>query len=78
MWEENTNQLRRSFTFKDFVEAFGFMSQVALYSERMNHHPTWTNTYNKLEIILSTHDQGNVVTEKDRQLARFIDALYQS
>lgn len=75
MWTEKDNQLRRSFVFKDFVEAFGFMTQAALICERMNHHPTWTNTYNKVEVALSTHDAGNIVTEKDRSLAQALDAL---
>ena len=75
MWKEEHNQLRRSFVFKDFVAAFGFMSQAALLCERMNHHPTWTNTYNTVDIILTTHDKGGVVTEKDRRLAVALDAL---
>ena len=78
MWTEKNNQLVRSFVFKDFSEAFSFMTRVALESERMNHHPTWTNTYNQVEIRLSTHDEGNVVTEKDRSLARIIDTLYRT
>ena len=75
MWIEAENQLKRTFAFNDFVEAFGFMGKVALLAERANHHPYWTNVYNKVEIILSTHDAGNIVTEKDRQLAAEIDAL---
>jgi 4a-hydroxytetrahydrobiopterin dehydratase len=75
MWKEENNKLTRTFEFKDFVEAFGFMSQVALVAEKMNHHPNWSNVYNKVTIALTTHDAGNVVTEKDRQLATSIDAL---
>jgi len=75
MWNETNNKLYRAFEFKDFSEAFAFMTRVALTAEKMNHHPTWTNTYNKVEIWLSTHDAGDVVTEKDRELAKKIDKL---
>lgn len=62
--------------FHDFNEAFGFMARVALEAEKMNHHPFWINVWNKVEIHLSTHDAGNSITEKDRQLARAIDKIY--
>ncbi len=75
MWKEEKNKLYRSFSFGDFSEAFAFMVRVALLAEQHNHHPTWTNTWNKVEIWLSTHDAGNTVTEKDRKLARAIDDL---
>ncbi|WP_207491930.1 4a-hydroxytetrahydrobiopterin dehydratase [Aridibaculum aurantiacum] len=75
MWTENNNQLYRQFTFKDFSEAFAFMTRVAIEAEKANHHPLWTNVYNKVEIWLSTHDAGGVVTEKDHQLAAQIDKL---
>ena len=75
MWEEKNDQLYRKFEFKDFSEAFAFMTRVALEAEKMDHHPLWTNVYNKLEIWLSTHDAGNTVTDKDRKLAKKIDAL---
>ena len=75
MWQEKENKLVRSFKFKDFSEAFGFMVRVAIEAEKMNHHPEWSNVYNRVEIRLSTHDAGGVVTEKDRQLARVIDNL---
>jgi 4a-hydroxytetrahydrobiopterin dehydratase len=75
MWTETDNKLYKSFTFKDFVEAFSFMTRVALAAEKMNHHPTWTNTWNKVEIWLSTHDAGDVVTERDKALATTIDRL---
>lgn len=77
MWKEENNQLVATFEFSDFVSAFGFMSQVAIVAEKMNHHPDWSNVYNKVEIKLSTHDAGNVVTDSDRELAAKIDALYQ-
>src|SRR5450432_84036 len=75
MWKEKDNTLYRKFKFKDFSEAFAFMTRVALEAEKMDHHPKWTNTYNQLEIWLSTHDAGDIVTEKDRKLARKIDAI---
>lgn len=75
MWVEKNNQLYRAFSFADFSEAFAFMSRVALLAEKADHHPTWSNTYNKVEIWLSTHDAGDIVTEKDRKLAVQIDSL---
>jgi len=75
MWKETNNQLVRSFEFKDFIQAFSFMTKVAIAAEKMNHHPEWSNVYNKVEIRLSTHDAGNIVTEKDRKLASEIDKL---
>ena len=75
MWTEKDNKLTRSFTFDNFVEAFAFMAKVALIAEKMNHHPLWTNVYNKVDISLSTHDEGDKVTVKDRKLAAEIDKL---
>lgn len=75
MWEEKNNQLHRQFTFKDFSEAFSFMTRVALAAEKADHHPKWTNEYNKVDIWLCSHDEGNIVTEKDRQLSKTIDQL---
>ena len=75
MWEEKNNTLYRKFSFKDFSGAFAFMTRVALAAEKMDHHPLWTNVYNQVEIWLSTHDAGDIVTEKDRKLAKKIDAL---
>ena len=74
-WKEENNALTNVFTFKDFSEAFAFMTRVALIAEKMNHHPTWTNTWNKVSISLSTHDAGNTVTDLDRKLASAIDKL---
>ena len=74
-WIEEDNKLKKTFEFKDFVEAFGFMSQVAITAEKMDHHPNWSNVYNTVTIELTTHDAGNVVTEKDRKLAEAIDGL---
>jgi 4a-hydroxytetrahydrobiopterin dehydratase len=75
MWEEKNNSLYRKFQFKNFSEAFAFMTRVALEAEKMDHHPSWTNVYNTVEITLNTHSEGNIVTEKDRKLAKKIDAL---
>ena len=75
MWQEKDNTLYRKFEFKNFNEAFGFMSRVALVAEKMDHHPKWTNVWNTVEVWLSTHDAGNTVTERDRKLAKAIDAL---
>jgi len=75
MWKESDNKLYRKFEFKNFSEAFAFMTRVALAAEKMDHHPLWTNVYNQVEVWLSTHDAGDVVTEKDRELAKKIDAL---
>ncbi|MBN8853249.1 MAG: 4a-hydroxytetrahydrobiopterin dehydratase [Sphingobacteriales bacterium 50-39] len=75
MWEEKNNQLYRQFEFKTFSEAFAFMTRVALAAEKMDHHPLWTNVYNKVEIWLSTHDAGDVVTDRDRILAKKIDKI---
>lgn len=75
MWEEKQNQLYRSFEFDNFREAFAFMTKVALVAEKMDHHPYWTNVYNKVEIYLCTHDAGDVITEKDHKLAKAIDGL---
>jgi 4a-hydroxytetrahydrobiopterin dehydratase len=74
-WEEKNNSLYRKLEFKDFSEAFAFMTRVALIAEKMNHHPKWTNVWNTVEVWLSTHDAGDIVTEKDRKLAERIDAL---
>lgn len=78
MWTEQDNKLYRKFEFKNFSEAFAFMTRVALAAEKMDHHPLWTNVYNKVEVWLNTHDAGDVVTDKDRQLAKKIDALVNS
>ena len=75
MWEEINNTLYAKFQFNNFIEAFGFMTKVALLAEKMNHHPNWSNVYNTVEITLTTHDSGNVITEKDRDLAKGISAL---
>ncbi|MFZ9262818.1 MAG: 4a-hydroxytetrahydrobiopterin dehydratase [Chitinophagaceae bacterium] len=75
MWKEENNALYRKFQFKDFKEAFAFLTKVAMVAETVNHHPTIKNTWNTVELWLSTHDAGNVVTAKDMELAALIDAL---
>lgn len=76
MWTESDNTLYRQFVFRDFSEAFAFMTRVALVAEKMDHHPVWKNVYNTVEIWLCTHDAGNTITDKDRKLAALIDTLY--
>ena len=75
MWIEQDNSLYQKFEFKNFSEAFAFMTRVALIAEKMDHHPKWTNVWNTVEVWLSTHDAGNTVTERDRKLAQKIDQL---
>lgn len=75
MWIEENNALKKTIKFKNFSEAFAFMTRVALIAEKMNHHPDWKNVYNTVEISLSTHDAGNTITEKDRKLALEIDKI---
>ncbi len=75
MWIQENNKLKKTFTFKDFTEAFGFMTKVAIEAEKINHHPFWTNVYNTVSFELSTHDAGDIVTHKDHQLAKAIDSL---
>jgi 4a-hydroxytetrahydrobiopterin dehydratase len=75
MWTETNNQLYRKFVFSNFSEAFAFMTRVAIEAEKMDHHPLWTNVWNTVEIWLSTHDAGDIITEKDRRLAERINGL---
>ncbi len=74
-WSEDNNSLYRKIEFKNFSEAFAFMVRVAIEAERMNHHPLWTNVYNKVEIWLNTHDAGDIITDKDVKLADKINKL---
>ncbi|MBC7418287.1 MAG: 4a-hydroxytetrahydrobiopterin dehydratase [Pedobacter sp.] len=74
-WKEENNSLSRSFKFKNFIEAWSFMTKVAMVAEKMDHHPEWSNVYNTVNITLTTHDKGNTITDKDRELAKKIDEL---
>ena len=74
-WKEENNSLKRDFKFKNFIEAWSFMTKVAMVAEKMNHHPEWCNNYNTVSITLTTHDKGSTVTDKDRELAKKIDEL---
>jgi 4a-hydroxytetrahydrobiopterin dehydratase len=78
MWIEQNNKLVREYEFDNFQEAFTFMTQVAAVAEEMNHHPWWSNVYNKVRIELTTHDAGDIVTEKDEALADAIEAIFDS
>jgi 4a-hydroxytetrahydrobiopterin dehydratase len=72
-WTEGEGKLRRELVFADFSQAWGFMSRVALLAERVDHHPRWTNVWNKVTIELTTHDEGNTVTARDLKLASSIN-----
>jgi 4a-hydroxytetrahydrobiopterin dehydratase len=74
-WITKDNKLEKEFIFKDFVEAFAFLTKVAIVAEKQNHHPEIYNVYNNVKISLQTHDAGNVVTEKDHKLAQTIDGF---
>jgi 4a-hydroxytetrahydrobiopterin dehydratase len=75
-WELEDGKLKKSFRFSNFVEAFGFMTRIALEAEKMNHHPDWSNVYNTVTIKLSTHDAGGI-TDYDIKLAKVIDNINQ-
>jgi 4a-hydroxytetrahydrobiopterin dehydratase len=74
-WTEENDSLKRTFQFNNFIDAFAFMTKVAILAEKHNHHPWWSNVYNTVEIVLNTHDAGNIVTEKDTKLAADINRL---
>ena len=71
-WEIKNGKLNKTFIFSNFIEAFSFMTKIALYAEKLNHHPEWSNVYNKVEIDLTTHEAGGV-SAKDFKLADLID-----
>ena len=75
-WEalEDRDAIRKSFAFRNFSEAFGWMARVALLAEKMNHHPEWSNVYNRVEVVLATHSAGGL-TELDVKLAKGMDRL---
>lgn len=73
-YDESRDAITRSIVFTDFAEAFGFMTQVALIAEKADHHPEWSNVWNRVEITLTTHDAGGL-SERDVALAEAIDAI---
>lgn len=75
-WKEENNKLSKTFVFKTFAEAVSWMVKVSFSIEKLNHHPEWTNVYNKVQITLTTHDAGNTITEKDRELAKVLDSEF--
>lgn len=74
-WIEQNNALHKTFVFKDFAEAMAWMVQAGYAIEKLNHHPEWTNVYNKVMVKLTTHDAGNTMTDKDIKLAQILDSL---
>lgn len=76
MWKEKENSLVAELEFENFIEAFSFMSSVAIVAEKMEHHPEWSNVYNTVNITLTTHEAGNTITDKDRELAEAIQTIY--
>ena len=76
MFIERDNALQATFKFKDFMEAWAFMTEVAFHAEKLNHHPNWSNVWNTVEIRLTTHDAGNTVTDKDHRLANAINDVF--
>ncbi len=76
-WSLERQSIQRNFKFKNFIEAFSFMTAIALLVERANHHPDWSNVYNKVTVVLSTHE-ANGLTMKDFDLAKEIDRVYES
>ena len=76
-WKEQDDKLQASFEFKDFREAFAFMTEVAFEAEKADHHPDWSNVWNKVSFSLNTHSAGGKVTEKDQNLAKKISQIFQ-
>ena len=77
-WKEENQVLIKTFTFATFEDAMQFMQNATPFISETDHHPTWSNTYNRVEVMLTTHDAGNKITDKDRKLADYLDKLYQS
>lgn len=74
-WIEENNKLTKTFIFKTFTEAIAWMVKASFEIEKLDHHPEWTNVYNKVMVTLTTHDAGNKITEKDRELAKVLDLV---
>jgi 4a-hydroxytetrahydrobiopterin dehydratase len=75
-WTEENNQLTKVYVFKNFLDATRWMFDVSEAIEELNHHPNWSNVYNRVTVNLSTHDAGNIVTKKDHELAAMLDASF--
>lgn len=75
-WKEENNKLKKDYQFKDFVQAMSWMTECSFHIEKQNHHPDWSNVYNKVHVELCTHDAGNTITEKDRKLAKTLDDCF--
>lgn len=76
-WKEENNALHKTYLFSDFETAMSFMQKAVPLIGQLDHHPCWTNVYNKVEVTLTTHDAGNTVTDKDVALAKILDELYE-
>lgn len=77
-WTENEHALHKTFIFSTFLDAMNWMVRASAEIERQNHHPSWTNEYNKVHVYLSTHDEGNIISQKDWALAQIMDSLYEN
>jgi 4a-hydroxytetrahydrobiopterin dehydratase len=75
LWKEENQILSKTFTFASFEDAMRFMQLATPVISEVDHHPTWSNTYNRVEVQLTTHDAGNKITQKDRDLARYLDEI---
>lgn len=75
-WKEENNKLQKTFVFNTFADAIAWMVKASFVIEKINHHPEWSNVYNKVHVSLCTHDAGNTITDKDRELAEVLDKLY--
>ena len=76
-WIEENNKLVGEFVFEDFSQAWAFMTEVAILAERKNHHPDWSNMWNRVVITLTTHDEGDIITEKDHKMADSISKIFE-
>lgn len=74
-WKEENNKLTKTFVFKSFADAIAWMLKASFAIEKLDHHPEWTNVYNKVHVSLTTHDASNTITEKDRKLAEILDSI---
>jgi 4a-hydroxytetrahydrobiopterin dehydratase len=74
-WKEENHKLTKTFIFKSFADAIAWMVKASFAIEKLDHHPEWSNIYNKVHVTLTTHDAGNTITEKDRKLAKILDSI---